>query len=46
MALSLGRKAMVAALATTTLMVAGCATETRYRPATGQAFNRQGIASG
>jgi len=44
MALSLGRKAMVAALATTTLMVAGCATETRYRPATGQGFNRQGYS--
>ena len=35
---------MVAALATTTLMVAGCATETRYRPATGQGFNRQGYS--
>ena len=44
MALSLGRKAMVAALATTTLLVAGCATETRYRPATGQGFNRQGYS--
>jgi len=44
MALSLGRKAMVAALAATTLMVAGCATETRYRPATGQGFNRQGYS--
>ena len=28
----LGRKAMVAALAAGTLLVAGCATETTYRP--------------
>ena len=40
----LGRKAMVAALAASTLMVAGCATETTYRPATGQGFNRQGYS--
>jgi len=39
-----GRKAVVAALATSTLLVAGCATETRYRPATGQGFNRQGYS--
>lgn len=44
MAFSLGRKALVAALATTTLMVAGCATETRYRPATGQGFSRTGYS--
>ncbi|SFP62877.1 CC0125/CC1285 family lipoprotein [Sphingomonas rubra] len=44
MHLSFGRKAIVAALATTTLMVAGCATETRYRPATGQGFNRTGYS--
>ena len=40
----LGRKAMGAALAASTLMVAGCATETTYRPATGQGFNRQGYS--
>lgn len=44
MHLSFGRKALVAALATTTLMVAGCATETRYRPATGQGFSRTGYS--
>lgn len=44
MASSFGRKAIVAALATSTLMVAGCATETRYRPATGQGFNRTGYS--
>ena len=44
MPLSLGRKAIVAALATSTLLVAGCATETRYRPATGQGFNRTGFS--
>lgn len=42
--LAYGRKAIVAALATSTLLVAGCATETRYRPATGQGFNRQGYS--
>lgn len=44
MAASFGRKAIVAALATSTLMVAGCATETRYRPATGQGFYRTGYS--
>lgn len=44
MATSLGRKAFVAALATSTLLVAGCATETRYRPATGQGFSRTGYS--
>lgn len=39
---SFGRKAIVAALATSTLMVAGCATETTYRPATGSGFYRTG----
>ncbi len=43
-AIRFGRKAVVAALATSTLLVAGCATETRYRPATGQGFNRQGYS--
>ncbi|MDP1026310.1 hypothetical protein Q5H91_03725 [Sphingomonas sp. KR1UV-12] len=44
MAFSLGRRAIVAALATSTLLVAGCATETTYRPATGQGFNRSGYS--
>ncbi|WP_442492701.1 CC0125/CC1285 family lipoprotein, partial [Escherichia coli] len=35
---------MVAALAASTLMVAGCATETTYRPAPGQGFNRTGYS--
>jgi len=39
-----GRKLVAAALAASTLMVAGCATETTYRPATGQGFNRTGYA--
>jgi hypothetical protein len=42
--MDLGRKAVVAALAASTLMVAGCATETTYRPATGQGFNRTGYS--
>lgn len=42
--MQLGRKAVVAALAASTLMVAGCATETTYRPATGQGFNRTGYS--
>ncbi len=41
---SIGRKAIVAALATSTLLVAGCATETPYRPATGQGFYRTGYS--
>jgi hypothetical protein len=44
MFLPLGRKAIVAALATSTLLVAGCATETAYRPATGQGFYRAGYS--
>lgn len=39
---NLGRKAALAALATGTMLVAGCATETTYRPATGQGFYRSG----
>jgi len=39
-----GRKVLLAALATSTLLVAGCATETTYRPATGQGFNRTGYS--
>jgi len=42
--IDLGRKAIVAALAASTLMVAGCATETTYRPATGQGFSRTGYS--
>jgi hypothetical protein len=44
MRLGLGRKALLAALATGTLVVAGCATETTYRPARGQGFNRTGFS--
>ena len=39
-----GRKAVVAALAASTLLVAGCATETPYRPATGVGFSRTGYS--
>ena len=39
-----GRKAVLAAIASSTLMVAGCATETTYRPATGQGFSRTGFS--
>ena len=39
-----GRKVLLAALASSTLLVAGCATETTYRPATGQGFNRTGYS--
>lgn len=39
-----GHKAIVAALATSTLLVAACATETRYRPATGSGFYRTGYS--
>ena len=42
--MNLGRKAVLAALASSTLMVAGCATETSYRPATGQGFSRTGYS--
>lgn len=44
MAFPLGRKIMLAALASGTLMVAGCATETTFRPATGHGFERQGYS--
>ncbi len=39
-----GRKLVLAALVSSTLLVAGCATETTYRPATGQGFNRTGYS--
>ena len=38
------RKTLVAALAASTLLVSGCATETRYRPATDQGFRRTGYS--
>jgi hypothetical protein len=44
MAMFIGRKVLLAALASSTLMVAGCATETTYRPATGQGFSRTGYS--
>ena len=40
----IGRRVVAAALAASTLMVAGCATETTYRPATGQGFARTGYS--
>lgn len=39
-----GRKAVLAAIAASTLVVAGCATETTYRPATGRGFYRTGFS--
>ena len=39
-----GRKVALAALATGALLLAGCATETTYRPATGQGFSRTGYS--
>ena len=42
--MTFGRKAVLAAIASSTLMVAGCATETTYRPATGQGFSRTGFS--
>ena len=44
MAFPIGRKIVLAALASSTLMVAGCATETTFRPATGRGFERQGYS--
>ena len=44
MAFPIGRKIILAALASTTLMVAGCATETTFRPATGHGFQREGYS--
>ena len=40
----LGRGALLIAAASGALAVAGCATETRYRPATGQGFYRTGFS--
>ncbi|WP_394647649.1 CC0125/CC1285 family lipoprotein [uncultured Sphingomonas sp.] len=39
-----GRSAMVLALAASTTLVAACATETAYRPATGSGFYRTGYS--
>jgi len=44
MSMLFGRKAVLAAVATGALLVAGCATETTYRPATGQGFQRTGYS--
>ncbi|SEM50665.1 hypothetical protein SAMN05192583_0445 [Sphingomonas gellani] len=44
MAFSFGRKVALGAFASGALLVAGCATETAYRPATGQGFYRQGYS--
>lgn len=41
---NLGRKAVVAALAASTMLVAACATETTYRPASGSGFYRTGYS--
>lgn len=42
--LRFGRGALAAALASATLLTAGCATETTYHPAAGQGFNRTGFS--
>jgi hypothetical protein len=44
MSSTFGRKVVLGAIASGALLVAGCATETTYRPATGQGFNRQGFS--
>lgn len=44
MAFSIGRKLVLAALASSTLVLAGCETETTFRPATGHGFERQGYS--
>ncbi|WP_174291360.1 CC0125/CC1285 family lipoprotein [Sphingomonas bacterium] len=44
MSVQWGRKAVIAALASTTLLLAGCETETTFRPATGHGFNRDGYS--
>jgi len=44
MSKNLGRKAVVIALAASTTLVAACATETAYRPATGSGFYRTGYS--
>jgi len=44
MTLSLRRVALMGAVAATSLMLAGCMTETTYRPATGSGFSREGYS--
>lgn len=44
MSFNLSRKAVLAALASSTLLVAGCATETTFHPAVGQGFDRTGYS--
>lgn len=44
MSVQWGRGAALATLASTTLLMAGCQTETTFRPATGQGFSREGYA--
>lgn len=44
MRLNLVRKGLLAALASSTLLVSACATETPYRPATGSGFSRTGFS--
>lgn len=44
MSFSIGRKIALATVASGALLVAGCATETTYRPATGQGFSRTGYS--
>jgi hypothetical protein len=44
MSFPLNRKGLLAAVASSALLVAGCATETTYHPATGQGFNRTGFS--
>lgn len=44
MRLNLARKSLLAALASSTLLVGACATETPYRPAKGYGFGRTGFS--
>lgn len=44
MRLNLGRKTVLAAVASSALLVAACATPTPYRPATGSGFARTGFS--
>ena len=44
MASSMRRVALLGAVAATSLMLAGCMTETTYRPATGAGFAREGYS--
>ena len=44
MSVTWGRRAALAALASSVLLVAGCQTETTFRPATGRGFDRDGYS--